>query len=311
MMTVLHTLLSTWTTNFNKSCQSLKLARESIELPAATRKFGGTSIVFFPHGYKHPTATATATSSSNTTGASSSSSAVGSSAVVKVVEWQSNGAKHGRIVDIDTNGNLIPIVYVGEKRHTQNFVEDFAAKILVPQTGVTWTRDRRVGALRVHNKLPEHWQWLMEMWSVALGRADDICLGQCSGQAEPEPLLPDELQPCCQICGLPGRAVQDQDEQCDDIREEVTNQGEVAEESPMQPAEMTKCAGEPDVPVTCPICMIRTHAACCKRFSEWVKSSRGQHPSERPSTANEPPEYPELFLERSQGTVFANYKLQY
>ena len=93
---------------------------------------------------------------------------------VVLVEWTMPG-RSGRIIDLDPDGNLVPLVCVGSKQHPTNF-ESLNANVLVPATGVTYTRDKRKGMFGVKNRLPEHWSRVMEIWTAAHSRlfADDI-----------------------------------------------------------------------------------------------------------------------------------------
>lgn len=94
---------------------------------------------------------------------------------VCLVEWQSEGGKGGRIVDLDSEYNLKPVVPVGAKRNTQNFLDIPGSLMLLPQIGVTWSRDKRKGPLAVKNSVPEHWRRLLDMWQVFLAAEPENC----------------------------------------------------------------------------------------------------------------------------------------
>ena len=61
-----------------------------------------------------------------------------------LVQWRDTTAMTGHVVHIDSNGLLIAVVHVGDKRYPKDFSQ---ARVLVPQTGVTYSRARRVGLL--------------------------------------------------------------------------------------------------------------------------------------------------------------------
>lgn len=90
---------------------------------------------------------------------------------VVLVAWTIPG-KTGRIVDLDKDGCLIPVVCVGAKRHPMDF-QALNSKILVPATGVNFTRDRRVGRLGVRNVLPGVWKRFLDIWMAAVSRNFD------------------------------------------------------------------------------------------------------------------------------------------
>ena len=64
---------------------------------------------------------------------------------VGLVEWTGPG-RSGRIIDLDADGNLVPLARVGSKQRPTNF-ESLNANVLFAATGVTYTRDKRKGTL--------------------------------------------------------------------------------------------------------------------------------------------------------------------
>ncbi len=90
---------------------------------------------------------------------------------VVLVTWTLPG-KTGRIVDLDKDGCLIPVVCVGAKRYPTDF-QALNSKVLVPATGVNYTRDRRVGRLGVRNVLPPVWKRFLDIWMAAVSRNFD------------------------------------------------------------------------------------------------------------------------------------------
>ena len=203
-----------WSQNVSKSREALCMQDDAKGLPPATRTVGGTSLVLFPPDY-----------------------AEGGAPGVKVVQWQQPGGTEGRIVDLDTKGNLIPVVCFGAKRYTQNFIHK-GAHMLVPQTGVTWTRDRTVGKQKILNPLPSHWFWLVQMWKIAYSHQDELSLPCLREQNQ----IPEEALKICDLCLCRNRAHGGSDK---DLLSTV-------------------------VTVTCPICMVCAHPTCSEEFCDWA-----------------------------------------
>ena len=167
------------------------------DLPLATRQQGGTSIIILPElpqssAFPAPT--------------------VSAASRVVVVQWKDVEARTGYIVDVDKKGLLVAVVHVGDKRYPKDYSD---SRVLVTQTGVTWTRARRVGYLAEHNELPQKWQWLMKVWKTALTRDVELELNNMSPESRPECALckktvlesgeRDGSDPCvtCPLCLLP------------------------------------------------------------------------------------------------------------
>ena len=128
--------------NVNTSHSALRHCQDVADQPLATREDGGTSIIVIPADEVR-------------------------SPQVAVVQWQDVTDKSGHIVDVDPKGLLVAVVHVGSKRFPTNYS---TSEVIVPRTGVTYTRARRMGRFAEHNELPGHWQWLMQMWCYALDK---------------------------------------------------------------------------------------------------------------------------------------------
>ena len=192
-MQSLRNISTKWLTRLQRSLTSLTAQHNGLNLPAATRTNGGTSLVYTP---------------AQKSGSPNNDNEVIRPARVFLVEWQLSDARAGRIVDLDRDFNLIPVVPVGSKKHPQNFLEVPGSKLLVPQTGITWSRDRRSGRSGLRNTLPECWKQLVEMWHAALSTEHDNC-ELCECQAESHPCeddgrngVSDSDSGICSICLL-------------------------------------------------------------------------------------------------------------
>ena len=180
---------------------------------------------------------------------------------VVLVEWTVPG-REGRIVDMDAEGNLITLMCVGSKRSPTNF-QALSAKILVPATGVTYSRDKRHGKFAVKNRLPPNWNRVMLMWKAAHSRIFD---------AE----LPLELQLEDGICAL-----------CQSHDSQSTG---------------TSAASQPDLPLLCPLCMLHMHKHCAQELAHFADAEQGAffvgNVADGPSAPTPPTEFqlPDLFM---------------
>ena len=150
----------------------------------------------------------------------------------------------GHVVDMDSNGLLIALVHVGDKRYPKDYSE---ARVLVPQTGVTYTRARRVGLFAERNELPANWQWLMKIWRVALKRDVEIQLTRAaleSGHEATSSLL--ECAVCKQSTRRPAP--------CDGA------------------VEIDIAVSSDDFCLTCPLCLLPTHPRCCLSVAQTLDS---------------------------------------
>ena len=221
-----HSAYDVWYENVNNFLAALQKQEEGKNLPPATRRCGGTSLVLFPLDCE---------------------TMPGS---VNVVDWQCEDASAGRVVDVDGEGNLKTVICVGPKQFAQNF-RRMGARIIVPQTGVTWSRDRRRGFGRVLNKLPEFCLILIQMWRVTFQREGESRSGS---------------QPSSTAAVV--------SEETDRTRQEVA-----------QKCDICKCYDAPQTvqgsnldmqrPVACPACNLCAHESCFEAMYQWTRISRG------------------------------------
>ena len=116
---------------------------------------------------------------------------------VCLVTWTQPG-KMGRTVELDADCNLIPVVCVGKKRLPTDFAA-MEAEVLVPATGVNFTRDRRVGKFAVRNRLPDHWVRFMNILRAA--QANAFADQDEDGEAEAEALqTTEDADSSCDYC---------------------------------------------------------------------------------------------------------------
>lgn len=164
-----------------------------------------------------------------------------------LVQWRDTTAMTGHVVDIDSNGLLIAVVHVGDKRCPKDYSQ---ARVLVPQTGVTYSRARRVGLLAERNELPANWQWLMNIWRVALKRDVEIQLTRAaleSGSEATSSLLE------CAVCKQSSRRPTPSDV---DVELDLTDS--------------TDSTG--DFCLTCALCLLPTHPRCCLSVAQTLDS---------------------------------------
>lgn len=173
---------------------------------------------------------------------------------VVLVQWKDVNAKTGYIVDLDKDWLLVTVVHVGGKRFATDYSD---SQVLVPQTGVTYTRARRVGLLAENNSLPPKWIWLMKMWRAALNRATETELYDLSMSDEGQEQ--DQHQPPlmeCLICKHRNLTA--------DV---VGNKG--------------PC-------FTCPLCLLQTHDLCAKEILQYVVENTGASSSSSSSSFSMP-----------------------
>ena len=188
---------------------------------------------------------------------------------VVLVEWTVPGSE-GRIVDIDAEGNLITLMCVGSKRWPTNF-QALNANVLVPATGVTYSRDKRHGKFAVRNKLPPNWNRVMLMWKAAHSRIFDAD-------------LPFELQLEDGICAL-----------CQSHERQST-----------QPSAVS----QPDRPLLCPLCMLHMHKHCAQELAHFADTEPGAFflgsVTGGPSAPTLPAEFqlPDLFMSSASRTEY-------
>ena len=152
---------------------------------------------------------------------------------VVLVEWTDPG-KCGRIVDMDAEDNLIPVVCVGSKRKPTNFAA-MAATVLVPATGVTYTRDKRSGQFAVKNKLPANWKRVIDIFRSVHSKLFDSGL-QCFQNSD--------CVDVCDLCNL----------------QELPGQHEAQSDE------------NPNLPALCPLCLLHMHDCCSQRVLGFIRS---------------------------------------
>ena len=191
----------------------------------------------------------------------------GFTAGVKIVDWSLDNGREGRIVDVEDN-NLVAVVCTGLKQHTKNFLDWPGVMPLLPQTGVTWSRARRVGQLKVINALPGKWVRLRDMWNMALRckyekqqREREQALMLQDGSANAGQEGEDGDASMLELPGFDSCALCDQ---AHPIIDEVQGNG--------------KAQGIPDMVRSCPLCLVPLHNSCLRAVLnhfhlQWAKSS--------------------------------------
>lgn len=166
---------------------------------------------------------------------------------IVLVDW-TIPAKLGRIFDMDSEDNLVPVVCVGSKRHPTDF-QSLGANIIIPATGVTYTRDKRAGKFAVRNKLPAKWKRVMDIWRAVhsgLFDSSDVAFGS--------------LVETCDLCSLLGP---------DQI------------EGKAEPAD-ANAGHDRDASSLCPLCLLQAHKRCCQKLCEFADNPTvfGVHPKQ-------------------------------
>ena len=205
-MTAASGLYKKWVENLNRSLDSFRQQAAASGLPVSTRNDGGTSVVLLP-----------------------AEEAGGVPERVVLIQWREPEKLTGHVVDVDANGLLIAVVHVGEKRWPRSFP---GARVLVPRTGVTYSRARRTGHGAQRHELPVQWQWLMRVWKTYLSRDAEA---QVMRAAAEDPALQSQgLLTKCEVCKRTHHLVDEE------LREHAE-----------------------DLCLTCPCCMVASHRSCC------------------------------------------------
>lgn len=230
----------TWLANLNQSFAALKAQVENQSLPLATRDRGGTSVVVLP-------------------------GAELVSPKVVLVQWRDCEAMTGHIVDVDAKGLLIAVVHVGEKRYPRDYSR---CRVLVKQTGVTYTRARRVGFLAEKNELPSHWRWLMRMWTTAFKREVELQLNEVDRNQEEGGSSSNSSSIECACCSSSTHTTTNPPPERE-LNEGNGGGGRGGGDN--------NAARVRNYCLTCPLCLLATHGQCASELAQKLKAAHQHH----------------------------------
>lgn len=189
-----------------------------------------------------------------------------------LIQWKDVVAMTGHIVDVDRKGLLISVVHVGDNR----FPTDYSnGEVLVPRTGITYTRARRVRALAERNELQSEWQWLMQMWKAKISRDIEKQLASAVTLQGEEESRESRSTLTCSICN--------------------------------------DTSSQAGIVLTCPLCLLSSHEYCAAKLLAWGKSHNrlpGQLPEREPShDTGEPNRNPSASLSDPSGARSSDRQL--